>query len=99
MSNTTKHNTRFTGKVSPGKERKPMTGQIRKSDQEILHNADMRALEAAKKMHERLKRHCITIRVADLTITGLPATLRHRLEYMGFDKPQIEEMICNAKKH
>lgn len=76
-----------------------MTGQLRKSDQEELHNADMRALAAAKKTHERLKRYCITIRLADLTITGLPATLRHRLEYMGFSKEQIEDMICNAKKH
>lgn len=99
MSNTTKHNTRFTGKVSPTKERKPVTGQVRKSDQAELHNADMRALIAAKKTHERLKRYCITIRLSDITITGLPATLRHRLEYMGFNKQQIEEMICNAKKH
>ena len=96
MNNTTKNKTKFTGHVSPQKERKPMTGQIRKSDQEILHNADMRALEAAKNMHDRLKRHCITIRIGDLTITGLPTTVRHRLEYMGYKQQEIDEL---CKRH
>lgn len=73
-----------------------MTGQIRKSDQEILHNADMRALEAAKKMHDQLKQHCITIRIGDLTITGLPTTVRHRLEYMGYKQQEIDEL---CKRH
>lgn len=74
-----------------------MTGQLRKSDQEILHNADMRALEAAKKMHARLKKRCITIRIGDLTITGLPTTVRHRLEYMGYKQQEIDELLC--KRH
>lgn len=100
MSNTTKttkkYNTRFTAGISPRKERKP--GQVRISEMEEAHNADMRALEAAKKMHARLKKRCITIRIGDLTITGLPATVRHRLEYMGYTKQQIEETLCSVKR-
>ena len=68
-----KYNTRFTADISPRKERKP--GQVRISEKEEAHNADMRALAEAKKMHDRLKKRCITIRVGDLTITGLPAVI------------------------
>lgn len=37
-----KYNTRFTAGISPRKERKP--GQVRISEMEEAHNADMRAL-------------------------------------------------------
>lgn len=94
MSNTTKYNTRFTAGISPRKERKP--GQVRISEKEEAHNADMRALEAAKKMHDRLRKRCITIRVGSLTITGLPTTVRHRLEYMGYKQQEIDEL---CKRH
>lgn len=77
-----KHNTRFTAGISPRKERKP--GQVRISEMEEAHNADMRALVAAKKMNERMKKRCITIRVGSLTITGLPTTVR-------LDKPDKDK--------